>query len=487
MIERFCKGSLIDAMAGRRLAGVDLRRAIAQRQTRLNPLLVNKDGPVLIVHGGSPEFFADLFAVWGLGRCAACVSPELTTPQLETVASFLRPSVILSAVSQHLPNYLAGAPILRLQEHATAGDADLHAISPPPDQAALILFTSGTTGDPKGVVHTFGSLAARIDLNLAHMPVADLARTLCGLPTHFGHGLIGNCLTALAAGGALHLMGDRLSQAPLQAGALIDAHDITFMSSVPTLWKVALKTSKPPTKATLKRLHVGSAPLGAALWRRVQQWSGIDAVVNMYGITETANWLAGADPRLLPIEDGLVGTMWGGQAAVIDGAGRRQAAGEGEIVVATPSLMQGYLRRPDLTQEVLRDGWYCTGDSGAIDGAGVVRLHGRRKDEINRAGMKIQPAEIDMLLEKHPDVAEACCFGMADAILGEKVGVAVRLVPGKALDVEALRHWCRARLHAAAVPERWFGVADIPKTDRGKIRRDDVMRHCLAQAEAKNP
>src|SRR6185369_4533648 len=134
-------------------------------------------------------------------------------------------------------------------------------------------FTSGTTGNPKGVVHTFASLAARIDLNLQHIPAADLARTLCGLPTHFGHGLIGNCLTTLAAGGALHLMGDRLARVPLEAGGLIDAHAITFLSSVPTLWKVALKTSKPPTRNTLRRLHVGSAPLGAELWRRIQHWA----------------------------------------------------------------------------------------------------------------------------------------------------------------------------------------------------------------------
>jgi acyl-coenzyme A synthetase/AMP-(fatty) acid ligase len=365
---------------------------------------------------------------------------------------------------------------------AAAGDNTLHCATPAPDRAALILFTSGTTGEPKGVVHSFASLGARIELNLAQIPAADLARTLCGLPTHFGHGLIGNCLTALAAGGVVHLMGERLSRVPLEAGALIDAHDISFMSSVPTLWKVALKTSKPPVKRTLRRLHVGSAPLAAPLWRSIQEWAGIAAVVNMYGITETANWIAGADPRQTPIEDGLVGTMWGGRAAVLDGEGRRSATGEGEIVVATPSLMKGYWAREDLTAQVLRDGWYLTGDSGHIDSQGVIRLRGRRKDEINRAGMKVQPAEIDMLLERHPDVAEACCFGLPDEILGEKVAVAVRPVPGAAFDSEALRQWCRTRLHAGAVPERWFEVAEIPKTERGKIKRDAVMRFCLAQA-----
>ncbi len=482
MIRSFLGGTLIDVPRAARLAGDALCGAIMRRQARLASLLADLQRPALIVHGGTPDFFADLLAVWGLGGSAACVSPELTSAQLETVADFLRPAAILASPAQHLPNYLAGAPVLRLGEDSAPGER-LLAVDPPPDRAALILFTSGTTGEPKGVVHTYGSLAARVRLNLEHIPAADLTRTLCGLPTHFGHGLIGNCLTALAGGGALHLMAEKLGQVPLQAGALIDAHDITFMSSVPTLWKVALKTSKAPARATLRRLHVGSAPLSSELWRAVQQWSGIQGVVNMYGITETANWIAGADPRLLPIEDGLVGTIWGGAAAVMDGEGRRLAQGEGELVLSTPSLMQGYLRRPDLTAQVLQDGWYRTGDSGFIDARGIVRLRGRRKDEINRAGMKVQPAEIDMLLERHPDIAEACCFGIPDDILGEKVGVALRAVPQVRLDFDALRQWCRQRLHAAAVPERWFEVADIPKTDRGKIRRDDVMRHCLAPVQ----
>ncbi|MEO8559323.1 MAG: fatty acid--CoA ligase family protein [Rhodospirillales bacterium] len=476
----------MDIATGKTLSGVDLRAGVAGRQQRLAPLLGEAARPALIVHGGSADFFADLFAVWSLGGCAACISPELTSSQFETVADFLRPSVVLAAEHQHLPNDFAGAPILRLTENAR-DQGSRRLTTTPADRPALILFTSGTTGAPKGVVHTFGSLAARIALNLEHIPAGDLAHTLCGLPTHFGHGLIGNCLTALAAGGALHLMGDRLSRVPLDAGALIDAHAITFMSSVPTLWKVALKTSKPPGKATLKRLHVGSAPLGAELWTRIRKWSGIDAVVNMYGITETANWIAGADPRLLPIEDGMVGTMWGGEIAVFDGDGHRHARGEGEIAVRTPSLMQGYWQRPDLTAAAMRDGWYLTGDSGIIDDQGIVRLRGRRKDEINRAGMKVQPAEIDMLLERHPEVAEACCFGIADDILGEKIGVAVCALPGQSLDIDALRQWCRSRLHAAAVPERWFTVSDIPKTDRGKIKRDEVMRHCLAQANSGKP
>ncbi len=155
------------------------------------------------------------------------------------------------------------------------------------------------------------------------------------------------------------------------------------------------------------------------------QWSGQNNVCNMYGITETANWVAGASSSEYEPDNGLVGKMWGGEAAVINKEGQRHINGEGEIVLKPPSLMQGYFQRSDLTELVMQDGWYRTGDWGSIDENGVIRLLGRTKTEINKAGIKILPEEIDLLLEGHPAVLEACAFGVADAISGETVAAAV--------------------------------------------------------------
>jgi acyl-CoA synthetase (AMP-forming)/AMP-acid ligase II len=141
--------------------------------------------------------------------------------------------------------------------------------------------------------------------------------------------------------------------------------------------------------------------------------------------------------------------------------------------------MSGYLARPDLTAAVMHDGWFRTGDRGTIDGSGRIRLTGRIKDEINRAGLKVQPAELDVLLEGHPSVAEACAFAVGDPVSGETVGVAVRLNVGAADDAESLRAWCRARLRREAVPERWFIVEEIPRTMRGKVNRDAVRRRLM--------
>jgi len=202
-------------------------------------------------------------------------------------------------------------------------------------------------------------------------------------------------------------------------------------------------------------------------------------VVNCYGTTETANWLAGASSVRDGIANGRVGRMWGGRVAVAIDDNEILARGEGEILVQTPALMSGYFRRADLTAEVIRGGWYYTGDRGIVDASGVIELTGRIKDEINRAGSKIQPAEIDLLLENHPAVAEACVFGIEDQTSGNIVAAAIRLVDGSNETTEGLRSWCRQRLRREAVPERWFLLPEIPRNARGKIGRDAVRRHVL--------
>src|ERR1700694_5727835 len=155
-------------------------------------------------------------------------------------------------------------------------------------------------------------------------------------------------------------------------------------------------------------------------------------------LTEASNWIAGASSND-GFRDGQVGRVWGGCAAVRSEDGVISLKGEGEIVVQTPALMLGYFQRPDLTASVLSNGWYRTGDVGTIEASGVIILKGRAKDEINRAGLKIQPADIDMLLEKHPSVEESCCFGEPDPISGEVVAVAVRLAEGVSETAASLR------------------------------------------------
>jgi oxalate---CoA ligase len=461
-------GGILDLGLGLRWDRAALEREVASRAGILSRQGIGRGALIAIAHDGSAHFFADLLAVWTLGATAACLDSGLTPSEFKTVIEFAEPAAILTD-----GNVVTADSKITVLQLADSQSAAMIAPAWELDDPALVLFTSGTTGDPKGVVLTFRALLARLSLNVAAIGERALAQTLVTLPTHFGHGLIGNALTPLSAGGniVLHPRGMPLAQ---NLGRLIDEHGITFMSSVPALWRMALKLGHPPSKDSLLRVHIGSAPLSAGLWSEVVAWSRAE-VVNCYGMTETANWIAGASSKTDGIEEGLVGKMWGGEAGVMND-GDHAPAGEGEIVLQSPSLMSGYFRRPDLTAAVWRDGWFHTGDRGSIDKGGNIHITGRIKDEINRAGFKVQPAEIDRLLESHPAIAKACAFGVADPVAGESVAAAVALVEGAVETTESLRAWCEARLRREVVPERWFIVSDLPHNDRGKIDRNAVRR-----------
>ena len=209
-------------------------------------------------------------------------------------------------------------------------------------------------------------------------------------------------------------------------GPTIDRLGVTFMSSVPALWQVALKASPPPRAGQLRRVHVGSAPLPLRLWEEIAGWARTRQVWNVYGITEAANWIAGIALADGPAE-GAVGRPWGGELAVRDDAGRLHPSGAGEVMLRSPSLMQGYLGLEQETRRALVGGWLATGDLGRLAADGSLTLVGRLKHEINRAGIKVPAEEIDLLLTGHPAVEEACAFALPDAVMGEAVAAAVVL------------------------------------------------------------
>ncbi len=468
-------GSIIIESSGKKWTKEKLIREVDERTKKLHHLGVKRGDRVLFMHGGSAEFFADLFSVWNLGACAACLNPESTPPEVDAIRNFIKPKLTLIRAVSSISK-MAG--VINLDE-AIVGKNSVIESGGRIDDDALILFTSGTTGVPKGVTHTFRSILSRIAMNQSYIPIKDMKVSLCPLPTHFGHGLIGNCLTPLLSGGDLILATGGDLNFTSKLGSIIDKYSVTFMSSVPTMWKIVTKISSMPKGNTLRRIHIGSAPLSSDLWDSVIKWSKINTVFNMYGITETANWVAGFSASELSHADGIVGRMWGGNAAVYTEDKQILTQGEGEILIQSPSIMSGYYNRPELDSEVFKNGWFQTGDVGFIDLDGVIRITGRKKFEINRAGLKVNPEDIDILLERHDAVNEACAFAVPDQIAGEIVAVAVCMDDSTSISVDELQDWCSQYLVKEKVPERWFILDEIPKTDRGKINRDTVASVCL--------
>ena len=165
--------------------------------------------------------------------------------------------------------------------------------------------------------------------------------------------------------------------------------------------------------------------------------------------------------------------------------GSVRSEGEGEVVFQSPSIMKHYHRQPEKTAAAFRGSWFRSGDTGRIGGDGRLILVGRIKDEINRAGIKIPAEEIDMLLARHPDIVDACAFGIPDAVAGEAVAAAIVLREGTDVKPDGIREWCRERIRADAVPLRLFPMERIPRTDRGKLSRDAVRAAAIGADPAR--
>lgn len=463
---------LIDHRTGRRHARRDIMSAAWRRAGELLDLGLKKDERVVIAHGNGAALVADVLAVWSCGAAAVMVSRTITPAERLIVCESTLSRVWIG------PDAPPGPAALMPAEFGHEHDAPCVPIARH-DDVALVMMTSGTTSRPKGVVLTHRALQARLALNIAHIGRADLATSLTVLPMHFGHGLIGNTLTPLSAGADLVVWPDPGPTGIPALGDVVDRYGVTFMSSVPSLWRVVLKLSPRPQRGSLRRMHVGSAPLSVSLWNEIVAWTGTRRVLNMYGITETANWIGGWSAEDGVMADGVVGKPWGGAIRIRLADGRLVENGRGEVAVSIPSLMAGYLDRPELTAECVVGDWFLTGDIGELDADGNLRLVGRSKHEINRGGIKVPAEEIDALLERHPAIIEACAFALPDALNGEMVAAAVVAEDKANIRADELRAWCETQIRREAAPAKIFILEHLPRTDRGKLNRDIVRDACL--------
>jgi acyl-CoA synthetase (AMP-forming)/AMP-acid ligase II len=320
-----------------------------------------------------------------------------------------------------------------------------------------------------------------------HLGVEAFRRTLCMLPTHFGHGLICNSLFPWLSGNDLYITQPFRPDLVMKLGSLIDEHGITFMSSVPAIWKLALRLAKPPQSGTLQRVHCGSAPLSSHMWDDIRKWTGTQNVCNAYGITETGSWVAGLSVADVPAVDGLIGQGWGSVIRVLNTNDTFQSIGpdnicgpgeSGYVWLNTPALMKGYFNRDDLTAKAVSDGWFMTGDIGFIDETGRLVLRGRERDEINKGGMKVFPSDIDAVVERFGRTKDVCTFALDDPIYGQNVGIAIVLEDTSDDTVRALYSWMKSHLAESKMPVRWWMIDAIPRTSRGKINRDAVKAAC---------
>lgn len=346
----------------------------------------------------------------------------------------------------------------------------------PADEApALIMYTSGTTGAPKGAVLSRRAVAAGLDgLAEAWAWTADdvLAH---GLPLFHVHGLILGVLGALRTGSPLvHTVRPR----PESYAAAVAEHGATLLFGVPTVWsRIADDAASARALAPARLLVSGSAPLPATVARDVAALTG-QVPVERYGMTETLITLAtraDGDRRA-----GWVGAPIDGvEARVVDDAGHPAPADgdtPGDLQVRGATLYDGYLGRPEATAESRTvDGWFRTGDVAAVDGSGQHRIVGRKSsDLINSGGYRVGAGEIETVLLDHPAVAEAAVIGLPDADLGQCIVAYVVRVSGTVGTDELIDHVARS-LAAHKRPREVRFVDALPRNHMGKVQKAQLV------------
>jgi acyl-CoA synthetase (AMP-forming)/AMP-acid ligase II len=482
-------GAITEPFTGRRWEPAQIRAETAMRARSYATQGLEPGDRVLLLYGNRIEVFADILALWSLGCCVIPVDPGLTPFEIGKVAESAgtRFCIVPEQGRAGNPSAIADPVMLRLRPDETNQPQVVAAgIFPRLDDDALIIFTSGSTGRPKGVVHTHRSIAARFTTLRQLHGTADFARTLCIMPTH-AIPLVSNFLFPWLSGCDIFVTPPYDAMVLMKLGRLVDEHGITFFVSVPSMWSLVLKAAAPPARGTLRRIHNVSASLPKDTWEAMQGWSGTRRVVTAYGTTESASWAAGVlEPDVIP-EEGLIGVGWGYEVKVtrMRGQGTDAAtdepcpAGEsGMIWLHGPGLMRGFLDRQDLTDAIMRRGWYMTGDLGFIDDRGRLFVHGRARDEINRGGVKVFPADIDHVATQFSGTLDACAFRVPDELYGETVGIAVVLKDRNPGTLAGLHGWLEQRLARHKMPARWYLVDSLPRAHRGKINRDEVMRQC---------
>jgi long-chain acyl-CoA synthetase len=356
-----------------------------------------------------------------------------------------------------------------------SADPDYAVVDRADNDTAVILYTSGTTGQPKGAELTHGNLASNTEVSRADIVRAGPDDVIFGgLPLFHVFGQTVALNVAVAAGACLTLL-PRFDAA--HALRIIADHRVTVFEGVPTMY-VALLHQPDRADYDLSALRTcisGGAALPVEVLRGFDEAFGVP-VLEGYGLSETSPVASFNHPGR-ERKPGSIGTpIRDVEMRVVDADDAQVPLGEvGEIVIRGPNVMKGYWQRPDATAEAIRDGWFHTGDLARADSDGYFYIVDRKKDLIIRGGYNVYPREIEEVLYEHPAVAEAAVIGLPHPSLGEEVGAAVALKPGAASTAEELRDYVKGQVAAYKYPRHLWIVDALPKGPTGKIQKREIV------------
>ncbi|MEU5262313.1 long-chain fatty acid--CoA ligase [Amycolatopsis sp. NPDC021455] len=446
---------------------------------------VTAGGTVALLLPNSPRFPMAYFGALALGATVVPVHGLLKAGEIEYVLRDCGADVLVCA-DELLGEGAAGAgragvpvlPVSGLDERAARVTPIERYVPRAPGDVAVVLYTSGTTGEPKGAMLTHAGLTMNITVTMLSPFRFGPDDVLLGaLPLFHTFGQVCGMGVCFRAGATLVLMP---SFSAAEAVRLLAAHRCTVFMGVPTMF-LALLEAGPPAGGTLERAYSGGAALPVKVLEDFEAAFGCP-IFEGYGMTETSPVIAYNQPGL-PRRPGTVGLpVWGVEAEIArpEPEDRVEFApsGEiGEIVVRGHNLMAGYLGRPAATAAAVVDGWFRTGDLGVKDEDGYLRLVDRKKDMLVRGGYNVYPREVEEVLARHPAVAQVAVIGVPDARYGEEVCAVVRTIDGveagPALGA-AISAWSKERVAAYKYPRRVEFVDEFPVGPSGKVLKREL-------------
>jgi long-chain acyl-CoA synthetase len=470
----------------------EFAQRVSEIAAGLRALGVRQGEVVSIILPNCPEYLEAWWGILWIGGVFNPVNPNFTGREMAQILGDSGAVVVVCTpeIADALEPHRAEVPALRhvIAVGARPDDllADLRGSEALPEPApvepgdlASLVYTSGTTGKPKGAMlsHANYLADARMFAELLPLSRGDVMGMVLPL-FHVNAQFVTTILPMLI--GAQVAMWDRFSASRFWA-KVAEFGPVTF-ASVPTMLAALLHApgADEAETNTVRFVVCGAAPLSPGLFRRFEEKFGL-AILEGYGLTEGV-CTSTLNPFWGPRKIGSIGrAVRGQQVALLDDAGNEVPDGEiGEVCLRGPNVMMGYFNNPEATAETLRGGWLHTGDLAYVDEDGYYFLVDRKKDMIIRGGENIYPREIEDVLLEHSGVKAAAVIGRPDEVRGEEVHAIVVL--DDALDVTVIEEHCQKRLAAYKVPSSWEVVAELPKTATGKIDKKELRARLTTNA-----
>ncbi len=452
---------------------------------------------VAVMSLNHPGTVFTLFALARLGAVMVPINPEFRAEEVRYVLTHAEVSGIVCspAVVDTVREALAPTllrPWLMLNEAPAPGepmgddtpifDREVEQASPPapvefeqPDHPCIFIYTSGTTGFPKGVMHSQRNVVLAGEGFVQRMYLQPEDRLMCILPMFHINALFYSLSGALAAGAALVLISRFSASRFWHDVAHYRATEVNTMAAVSS---ILMRRSRAEFVAGHQLRKIYGAPFTAETYRVFAEEFGVPTLIEGYGMSEIPGALN--NPFLGPHKVGSMGlpsrhpdpNLRFAELRVVDDSGGDVPDGEtGELVVRTPMLMKGYYRDPQQTAAAFRDGWFLTGDLAWRDEDGYFWFVARKKDIIRRRGENISGAELDRIVELHPDVVQAAAIPVPNDLGEDEILVAAVLRPGATLTQQGLADWVRERLAASKVPRYVIFVEALPQTPTHRVAK----------------